>query len=112
MYFLLSSFLYTGENLCLSTHFPMDKEIEDFVAFHRKIGRCVVIVTSGGTTVPLEKNVVRFIDNFSTGSRGAASTEYFLKLDYAVIHIYRPGSIMPYARHLQVSIRTRLDDYN
>ena len=32
----------------------------------------------GGTIVPLEKNTVRFIDNFSTGSRGAASAEYFL----------------------------------
>lgn len=24
----------------------------------------VVVVTSGGTTVPLEKNMVRFLDNF------------------------------------------------
>lgn len=31
---------------------------------------------SGGTTVPLESKTVRFIDNFSVGSRGAASTEY------------------------------------
>ena len=35
----------------------------------------VVLVTSGGTTVPLEKNTVRFIDNFSRGERGAASAE-------------------------------------
>jgi phosphopantothenate---cysteine ligase (ATP) len=35
----------------------------------------VVVVTSGGTTVPLEVNTVRFIDNFSTGQRGAASVE-------------------------------------
>ena len=27
----------------------------------------LVLVTSGGTTVPLEMNTVRFIDNFSTG---------------------------------------------
>jgi hypothetical protein len=27
-----------------------------------------VVVTSGGTTVPLEKNTVRFIDNFSAGA--------------------------------------------
>jgi hypothetical protein len=31
---------------------------------------------SGGTTVPLETNTVRFIDNFSSGARGAASAEY------------------------------------
>jgi phosphopantothenate-cysteine ligase len=36
----------------------------------------IVLVTSGGTTVPLEKNTVRFIDNFSTGDRGSTSAEY------------------------------------
>lgn len=35
----------------------------------------VVCVTSGGTTVPLEQQCVRYIDNFSSGHRGAASTE-------------------------------------
>ena len=50
--------------------------IREFLKYHQKIGRCVAVVTSGGTTVPLERNTVRFIDNFSTGSRGAASTEY------------------------------------
>ena len=33
----------------------------------------VVLVTSGGTTIPLETNTVRFIDNFSAGTRGSAS---------------------------------------
>lgn len=37
--------------------------------------RRVVCVTSGGTTVPLEQRCVRYIDNFSSGFRGAASTE-------------------------------------
>lgn len=32
-------------------------------------------MTSGGTTVPLEQRCVRYIDNFSSGNRGAASTE-------------------------------------
>lgn len=49
----------------------------------------VVCVTSGGTTVPLERRCVRFIDNFSSGHRGAASTECFLKAGYAVIFINR-----------------------
>lgn len=35
----------------------------------------VVLVTSGGTVVPLERQTVRFLDNFSTGSRGAFSAE-------------------------------------
>ena len=38
--------------------------------------RRVVCVTSGGTTVPLEQRCVRYIDNFSSGHRGATSTEY------------------------------------
>ena len=37
--------------------------------------RRIVCVTSGGTTVPLEQRCVRYIDNFSSGNRGAASTE-------------------------------------
>eukprot|EP00041_Stephanoeca_diplocostata_P007735 m.111754 g.111754 ORF g.111754 m.111754 type:complete len:90 (+) comp17010_c0_seq2:97-366(+) len=42
----------------------------------KDVKRRIVVVTSGGTTVPLEKNTVRFLDNFSTGNRGAASAEY------------------------------------
>uniref|UniRef100_A0A0E0CMC3 DNA/pantothenate metabolism flavoprotein C-terminal domain-containing protein n=1 Tax=Oryza meridionalis TaxID=40149 RepID=A0A0E0CMC3_9ORYZ len=48
-------------------------------------GRRIVCVTSGGTTVPLEQRCVRYIDNFSSGHRGAASTE---------------GSCQPYCRFL------------
>jgi phosphopantothenate-cysteine ligase len=60
-----------------------------------------VLVTSGGTTVPLEKNTVRFIDNFSTGQRGAASVEYFLEQNYLVIFFYRSSSTLPYQRHVK-----------
>ena len=38
-------------------------------------GHRVVCVTAGGTAVPLERNTVRSIDNFSTGKRGALSAE-------------------------------------
>jgi phosphopantothenate-cysteine ligase len=38
-------------------------------------GRPIVLVTSGGTTVPLEHNTVRFVDNFSAGTRGSTSVE-------------------------------------
>lgn len=41
----------------------------------------VVVVTSGGTTVPLERRCVRFIDNFSAGTRGALSVERFLEVN-------------------------------
>ncbi|KAL4603996.1 hypothetical protein ACB092_10G163600 [Castanea dentata] len=62
--------------------------------------RRVVCVTSGGTTVPLEQRCVRYIDNFSSGHRGATSTEYFIKAGYAVIFLYRRGSYQPYCRSL------------
>ncbi|KAL6840818.1 hypothetical protein ACP4OV_029344 [Aristida adscensionis] len=60
----------------------------------------VVCITSGGTTVPLEQRCVRYIDNFASGQRGAAATEYFLKAGYAVIFIHRSGSKQPYCRFL------------
>ncbi|KAF5807714.1 putative phosphopantothenate--cysteine ligase (CTP) [Helianthus annuus] len=62
--------------------------------------RRVVCVTSGGTTVPLEQRCVRYIDNFSSGHRGATSTEYFLKSGYSVIFLYRRGTCQPYCRSL------------
>lgn len=70
-----------------------------FIAFHTAAGRRVVLVTSGGTTVPLERQTVRFIDNFSAGTRGATSAEYFLETGYAVIFLYRQFSLLPYSRH-------------
>ncbi|KAG1669832.1 hypothetical protein FOA52_001662 [Chlamydomonas sp. UWO 241] len=48
----------------------------------------VVVVTSGGTIVPLERRCVRFIDNFSAGSRGALSTEEFLQVGFETIFEY------------------------
>ncbi|KAM3069600.1 Phosphopantothenate--cysteine ligase cab2 [Clarireedia jacksonii] len=70
-----------------------------FIDFHAAAGRRVVLVTSGGTTVPLERQTVRFIDNFSAGTRGATSAEYFLESGYAVIFLHRQFSLLPYSRH-------------
>jgi len=72
-------------------------------------GRRVVLVTSGGTTVPLELNVVRFLDNFSAGTRGATSAEYFLKAGYAVIFMHRQFSLQPFSRHYSHSTNPFLD---
>lgn len=60
----------------------------------------LAVVTSGGTTVPLEKNCIRFIDNFSQGTRGALCAEEFLKRGYAVIFLSRLGSLQPFVNHL------------
>ena len=56
----------------------------------------VALVTSGGTTVPLERRCVRFIDNFSSGSRGARSVEELLSAGFAVIFLQRRGSLRPF----------------
>jgi phosphopantothenate-cysteine ligase len=80
-----------------------------FVNRHASEGRRVVLVTSGGTTVPLENQTVRFIDNFSAGTRGATSAEYFLDAGYAVIFLHRRFSLLPYSRHFSHSTNCFLD---
>lgn len=49
--------------------------MDEFVRENVNRGVPLAFVTSGGTAVPLEKHTVRFIDNFSTGTRGAKCTE-------------------------------------
>jgi phosphopantothenate-cysteine ligase len=61
-------------------------------------GLRVALVTSGGTTVPLEKNTVRFVDNFSGGQRGAVTAELLLEAGYAVVFLHRRRSLQPYLR--------------
>ncbi|KAA8645803.1 hypothetical protein EYZ11_011203 [Aspergillus tanneri] len=80
-----------------------------FINYHVEANRCVVLVTSGGTTVPLENQTVRFIDNFSAGTRGATSAEYFLQEGYAVIFLHRQFSLLPYSRHYSHSTNCFLD---
>ena len=80
-----------------------------FVSDHLQSGHRVVLVTSGGTTVPLENQTVRFIDNFSAGTRGATSAEYFLENGYAVIFLHRQFSLLPYSRHYSHSTNCFLD---
>ncbi|KAI2615058.1 DFP-domain-containing protein [Hypoxylon sp. NC1633] len=82
---------------------------EAFISQHAAANRRVVLVTSGGTTVPLEKQTVRFIDNFSAGTRGATSAEYFLESGYAVIFMHRQFSLLPYSRHYSHSTDCFLD---
>ncbi|KAK5114641.1 hypothetical protein LTR62_002214 [Meristemomyces frigidus] len=90
----------------------LDRQItlaRTFIEQHAKDGRRVALVTSGGTTVPLENQTVRFIDNFSAGTRGATSAEYFLQAGYAVIFLHRQFSLLPYSRHYSHSTNCFLD---
>ncbi|KAF2861464.1 DFP-domain-containing protein [Piedraia hortae CBS 480.64] len=84
-------------------------QARSFVALHANAGKKVALVTSGGTTVPLENQTVRFIDNFSAGTRGATSAEYFIRSGYAVIFLHRQFSLLPYSRHYSHSTHCFLD---
>ena len=81
----------------------------EFIARHGDAGRRLVLVTSGGTTVPLETQTVRYIDNFSAGTRGATSAEFFLRHGYAVVFLHRQFSLLPYSRHYSHNTRSFLD---
>ena len=71
--------------------------------------RKVALITSGGTSAPLESHTVRSLDNFSAGTRGATSAEHFLSAGYAVIFLHRQFSLLPYARHYSHSTNCFLD---
>ncbi len=65
-----------------------------------KSGR-LMILTSGGTTAPLEENAVRFITNFSSGSRGSALAEALLADESCyVIFVHAKSSRIPFRRSL------------
>lgn len=77
----------------------VERDTAAFVAQHAGHRRRVLLITSGGTAVPLERNVVRYLDNFSTGTRGAALCEAALaERDVAVVFLHRTGSKLPFAR--------------
>jgi phosphopantothenoylcysteine synthetase/decarboxylase len=85
------------------------KQVGQFIELHNGKNKKIALVTSGGTTVPLENNTVRFIDNFSAGTRGATSAEYLLENGYAVIFLHRQFSLLPYSRHYSHSTNCFLD---
>ncbi|OLL22161.1 Phosphopantothenate--cysteine ligase CAB2 [Neolecta irregularis DAH-3] len=84
-------------------------QITSFIASQVAKHRPMVLVTSGGTIVPLENNTVRFLDNFSAGTRGACSAEHFIRNGYAVIFLHRQFSLLPYSRHYSHSTHCFLD---
>lgn len=88
-----------AEEFAIPSHVEEVKgQMAAFAGQHRAAGRRVVLITSGGTKVPLESRTVRFLDNFSSGRRGASSAEYFLDSGYAVIFLHRHRSLYPYTR--------------
>ncbi|CAM9596546.1 unnamed protein product, partial [Discosporangium mesarthrocarpum] len=86
-----------------------DELVEGFLHEMLSLGKPVVCVTAGGTTVPLEQNTVRVIDNFSTGKRGARAAEQFIRKGYGVIYLSRSGCAAPFARTLQDLVSPHVD---
>lgn len=86
------------------------EETQGFLKSHKKDEK-IVLVTSGGTIVPLESNTVRFIGNFSAGTRGASSAEQFLFKGYKVIFLHREFSLQPFNRHFTISKNLNFLDY-
>lgn len=85
------------------------QEAKTFISQQYEQGRKLVVVTSGGTVVPLERQMVRFLDNFSAGSRGAISTEWFLRHGYLVIFLHRQYSFKPFSRKFRSRDESILD---
>lgn len=90
--------------------FPMDK-LAAFIDKQKALSRPIVCVTSGGTQVPLERNMVRFIENFSKGERGALSAEYFLSRGYSVIFLHRDVSKLPFTKVFQKCISSTVNGH-
>ena len=55
--------------------------------------------------MPLERNAVRYLLNFSTGRRGAKSTEYFLQSGFPVIYLHSKGSCLPWTERNISSVK-------
>ncbi|KAJ2822754.1 Phosphopantothenate--cysteine ligase cab2 [Coemansia erecta] len=87
---------------------PAHDQVISFIDSHES-SRPIVLVTSGGTTVPLENNTVRFVDNFSGGARGSSSAEQFLELGYLVIFLHRENSLQPFNRHYTQGLMSYLE---
>ena len=72
-------------------------KIQNFLSKKKHVP--IVLVTSGGTSVPLERHTVRSLENFSTGGRGSRSAESFMDSGFCVIFLHRKGSLIPYQLH-------------
>ncbi|XP_055328228.1 uncharacterized protein LOC129581273 [Paramacrobiotus metropolitanus] len=90
---------FLWQSVCGSCEEPCREKVSKLASFCEsicKLKKSCALVTSGGTRVPLEKNAVRFVENFSTGMRGSKSAEYFLESGFAVVFLYSRKSARPW----------------
>ena len=60
---------FFAENPAPANFHLSEEKMVSFISCQQAMQMPLVLVTSGGTTVPLEVNTVRFVDNFSAGTR-------------------------------------------
>ncbi|UKK02115.2 phosphopantothenate--cysteine ligase (ATP) [Theileria orientalis] len=77
--------------------------IEDLEAFFTRNWKGnedyrVIVITSGGTSVNLDRYGIRYIDNFSSGRRGSEIAEFFLSKGYLVLFLSRKTAHLPFIR--------------
>ena len=99
----------------------IQKKLIDFISERHAAGnKKFLFVTSGGTTVPLEKNTVRFIDNFSTGKRGSSVVEAAFQHNdivesasekISIIFLQRDTSLQPFMSAFQQQSHKLLDEF-
>ena len=87
------------------------ERVNNFVTNKSNSNIPIVLISSGGTKVSIEKNEVRTLENFSTGFRGAKSAEYFLESGYRCIFLYRKGhnNYFPYTFTLKTQLSLEID---
>ena len=92
----------------------VEARVDAAVSELRKIcddeGRRFAVVTSGGTSVPLEHNAVRFITNFSSGGRGSALTEELLDAGYCVLLASKSDALQPLVPPRSLLTSLHVDD--
>lgn len=74
------------------------KEIFNFIFKNKSKGR--VLITSGGTKVPIDS--VRYIGNYSTGRTGAQLADDFSKNGYEVHLLHSKGACLPKTSNIKL----------
>lgn len=60
----------------------------------------VAFITSGGTTVPLERRPVRYLTNFSSGGRGSFLTESLAERGWTCVLLRHQQAVRPFRRSI------------
>eukprot|EP00796_Vickermania_ingenoplastis_P009271 gene9271-6519_t len=97
---------FLNDNLPAEARHSLEEKASGTIDFCRRLFErvpgCpgVAFVTSGGTTVPLEINAVRFLTNFSSGGRGAKLAELYLQRGWACVLLRHHSAVQPFRRAL------------